>query len=276
MNSTLKTWLKDWLARSVWAYGPNDVVRYLRRIGVGEGSTLMMHASWRPHNGFQGKPAALVEALKTVVGPDGLVVMMSLPYQNMSSAEWLATGKPMNVKRSPSMMGMVSEVFRRSAGVRRSLNATHPILAWGRDAESFLADHEKTEFPCGPESPFPRLLARDAMVIGFDAPYYTFTFHMLAEHLLADTLPVPLYAPEVLTGTIIDYDGNEIRQPIRVFSTEANRQRRLDRLISRLADDGALHRDKLGNTALTWIRAQAMMDGAVRLAREGPHFYDAP
>jgi aminoglycoside 3-N-acetyltransferase len=89
----------------------------------------------------------VVRALKAAVGEGGLLVMPSMPYHNMSSAQWLAKGKPMNVLRSPSMMGLVSEVFRRSEGVQRSLSLTHPLLAWGRDAAAFVEGHERAERP---------------------------------------------------------------------------------------------------------------------------------
>ena len=180
-QAAFKSTVKGWLARTLWAYGPDKLIRQLRQIGVTEGSTLVVHSSWLPHNGFRGKPADLVKALKAAVGESGLLVMTSLPYQNMSSAQWLASGKPMNVRRSPSMMGLVSEVFRRSEGVRRSLSATHPLLAWGRDAERFVEGHENTDRPFGAGSPFARILERDAIVLGFDAPFSTFTFHMYVE-----------------------------------------------------------------------------------------------
>jgi hypothetical protein len=143
---------------------------------------------------FQGKPADVVRALKAAVGEGGLLVMPSMPYHNMSSAQWLAKGKPMNVLRSPSMMGLVSEVFRRSEGVQRSLSLTHPLLAWGRDAAAFVEGHERAERSFGDASPFARLLARDALILGFDAPFSTFTYTHFVEDQLADTLPFPLRA----------------------------------------------------------------------------------
>ena len=40
-------------------------------------------------------------------------------------------GKPMNVLRSPSMMGLVSEVFRRSEASVAASASPIPLLAWG-------------------------------------------------------------------------------------------------------------------------------------------------
>ena len=194
----------------------------------------------------------------------------------MSSAQWLASGKPMNVRRSPSMMGLVSEVFRRSEGVHRSLSATHPLLAWGRDAEAFVQGHEDTDRPFGAGSPFARLLERDALVLGFDAPFSTFTFHMYVEDQFADRLPVPLYEPELHSGKVIDYAGTESVQRVRVPSALANRHRRLDRIVARHEHNGALGRARVGNTQLVWIRASAMLQGVKELVDSGQPFYDTP
>ncbi|KXB31384.1 hypothetical protein AT959_06860 [Dechloromonas denitrificans] len=237
---------------------------------------MVVHSSWHQHNGFRDKPADLIKALKTAVGNNGLLVMTSMPYHNMSSAEWLAKGKPMNVRRSPSMMGLVSEVFRRSEGVHRSLSATHPLLAWGKDAQDFISGHQDTDRPFGPQSPFSKLLERNALILGFDAPFSTFTFTHFVEDHLVDSLPTPLYEPELLAGKVVDYDGNESTQWLRVISPLANKQRREERLIAQLESSQALHRGRIGNTALVWIRAQALLTGAQKLALEGTHFFDHP
>lgn len=276
MIPRLKHLTKDFLTKTIWAYGPDEVVRQIRKYGVESGTTLVVHSSWHQHNGFRDKPADLIKALKTAVGSNGLLVMTSMPYHNMSSAEWLAKGKPMNVRRSPSMMGLVSEVFRRSEGVHRSLSATHPLLAWGKDAQDFISGHQETDRPFGPQSPFAELLERNALILGFDAPFSTFTFTHFVEDHLVDSLPTPLYEPDLLPGKVVDYDGNESTQWLRVISPMANKLRREERLIAQLESSHVLHRGRIGNTALVWIRAQALLAGAEKLAREGAHFFDRP
>ena len=272
----IKPRLKALAAATLWAWGPETLVRVLARCGVTVGSTLVVHSSWLPHNGFRGKPADLVRALKGAVGPDGLLVMTSMPYHNMTSAEWLARGKAMDVRRSPSMMGLISEVFRRSPGVVRSLSATHPLLAWGSQAEAFVAGHQDADRPFGPDSPFARLLERNALILGLDAPFSSFTFTHFVEDHMADTLPVPLYSPEPRRGIVIDQVGVTHDQWLRVLSDEANALRREKRLVERLKTSGVLHQGRVGNSALTWILARDLLDGALALVADGAHFFNAP
>jgi len=276
MLSALKANFKTLAAKTVWAYGPQDVVTKLRHCGVAHGTMLVVHSSWLQNNGFRGNPSELVKALKNTVGNDGLLVMTSMPYHNMSSAQWLAKGKPMNVRRSPSMMGLVSEVFRRSEGVHRSLSATHPLLAWGNDAGAFVAGHENTDRPFGPDSPFAKMLDCNALILGIDAPFSTFTFTHFIEDHLGETLPVPLYDPEPKTGKVIDDDGNESLQTVRIISAQANRLRREGRLVLRLEQEHSLHKGRIGNTELIWIHAQSLLTGAKHLVQDGTHFFDHP
>ena len=274
--AAIKQWAKDTAARTIWAYGPDELITRLGRIGVRPGSTLMVHSSWLAHNGFRGKPADLVRALKKAVGEEGLLVMTSMPYHNMSSSQWLARGKPMNVLRSPSMMGLVSEVFRRSENVRRSLSPTHPLLAWGADAEAFVAGHEATDRPFGAASPFARLLERDALILGFDAPFSSFTYTHFVEDQLEATLPCALYEPIALEGVVIDREGQSLTCPVRVLSPEANRLRRESRLVDHLTRSGVLHTGDIGHTRLSWIRARDHSRESRRFVDGGGHFFDTP
>jgi aminoglycoside 3-N-acetyltransferase len=276
MLAMLKPRIKALAAGTLWAYGPEDLIKRLRNCGVLPGSTLIVHSSWLQYNGFRGKPADLVRALKRAVGTDGLLVMTSMPYHNMSSAEWLARGKPMDSRRSPSMMGLVSEAFRRSEGVVRSLSATHPLLAWGSAATAFVAGHQDTDRPFGSASPFARLLERDAIILGFDAPFASFTFTHFVEDQLADTLQVPLYDPEPVCGRVVDQDGANSEQWVRVLSAQANSLRREHRLVEKLKKEGLLHQERIGHTSLIWIRARDLLAGARSLVAEGTHFFDAP
>ena len=66
-----------------------------------------------------------------VLGPTGNLLMVSLPYRS-SSLQYLSTLKCFDVRKTPSMMGLVSAYFRRRAGVLRSLHPTHPVLATHR------------------------------------------------------------------------------------------------------------------------------------------------
>lgn len=272
----LRQKLKTAVVTHFLSYDAEDLKRFLTGIGVRHGDTLMLHSSWLPLNGFKGTPAQFNSALREHLGPEGLLVMPSLTYHNQSSAEFLAGGKPMDVRRSPSAMGLLSEVFRRNKETTRSLSPTHPLLAWGKDAPDFIANHEKTDRPFGPASPFAKLLERNALLLCLDVGFSSITFTHFVEDRLQDTLPFPLYEAEPMTGTVIDREGQRIECPVKVLSAIANRQRREPRLIEHLTQADMLKQQRLGNSRMTCIRATDLLAGADSLARRGVHFFDPP
>jgi aminoglycoside 3-N-acetyltransferase len=271
-----KNRVKRLLVRHFLSYDGPAFCRALGRLGVRPGSAIMVHSSWRPDNGFRGRPVDLLNALKSIIGREGLLVMPSLTYQNQTSKEFLAQAKPMNVRRSPSHMGLLSEVFRRGTYTRRSLSPTHPLLAWGEGAEDFLRDHDKALAPFGPNSPFGRLLDLGGKILTLDAPFSTVTFTHFLEDRIAHTLSFDLYEPEPMYGTVIDYDRVRREVPVRVLSAAANTLRREERLIARLEQGGTIKKARVGNTRLLLMETRAMADTVDRMVNEGGSFFDCP
>ena len=221
---TLAAQIKSAVVSRFFSYGDQDLVRFLDKVGVRRGDSLMLHSSWRELNGY--------------------------------------SGKPMDVRRSPSAMGLLTEVFRRGKGVVRSLSPTHPLLAWGADAANFVEGHAATDRPFGPDSPFSRLLDCNAMLLCLDCGFSSITFTHFVEDRLQTTLPFPLYEADPMPGVSIDRDGNRIESQVRVLSREANRLRREARLVAHLSQHGTLRQARLGNSRFTWIRASDLAAGA--------------
>lgn len=272
---TLKKRVKDLIIQYFLSYGCDNLCRKLSQLGVCRGDTLMVHSSWLPNSGFKGRPAEMISALKEVVGDDGLLSMTSMTYQNESSAGFLARKVPLNARRSASKMGLLTEVFRRGKGVKRSLNPSHPILAWGAKADCFVSGHDEIDKSFGVGSPFDKLLQSNGKILCIDAPFSTITFTHFLEDRIAATLPFNLYEPAPMTGVVIDYSGNEITVPTYVLSQQANALRREQRLIDELDRLNLIKRSKIGNTRLLLIDCKAMTDCVDQMIVDGKSFFDA-
>lgn len=273
---TGKMRLKELVVRYLFSYKSDLLIATLRSMGLHSGDVLMVHSSWLPNNGFIGRPADMINALKAVVGPLGVLTMPSLTYQNQSSSEFLVESKPMDVRRSPSRMGLLSEVFRRSQDVVRSLSPTHPILAWGDRAEGFVAGHEQVEKPFGMHTPFSRLLEWKGKILTIDAPFSTITFCHYLEDRIADNLPFDLYESEPVTGVVVDYEGCQIEVPTRVLSKTANMLRRDAWLETEMMRRGILCHRKIGNTRLMLLDTIAMVEVVEEMYTEGRSFFASP
>ena len=90
----------------------------LDRLEIARGDVLFIKASMN-RLGYGGpETVALLDALLDRLGPEGTVVMPSFPYANEVGRP--PAGAVFDVRRTPSQMGLLSEVLRRQAGAERS------------------------------------------------------------------------------------------------------------------------------------------------------------
>jgi aminoglycoside 3-N-acetyltransferase len=275
-----KLWAKARLnrARGLWvrtfrSYGAPQFLAALRSLGVSPGDTIMVHSSFSGQDGFRGTVDNLIDVLIEAVGPEGNLMMVSLPYRS-ASADYLARIKKFDVRNTPSMMGLVSEFFRRRGDVVRSLSPSHPVLARGAKARWLIADHSSCLFPCGPGTPFDKLAQLDGIAIFFNVSLSTFTFFHYLEHLVAPNLPFALYSSELYQIPVVDERGETRTVATYAFSRDAIRRRRDYILHQALRKRGALAEGRIGNSRIMAVRVRAAVDCVLEMAREGQYFYD--
>jgi len=273
--------------RQIYRRGRSDLIKRFRsydsdalaiaidELGIAAGDTVMVHSALNPDNGFIGKHKDIINVLKSLVTEEGLLVMPSMPYADSSRA-FLQRGKPMNVRRSPSHMGLISEVFRRNKDVYRSLNPIHPLLAWGNDAQEFLQGHENCQYSFGSNSPFEKLLKRNAKVLCFDVGFEFITFTHFVEDQLKDKFQFSLYDNEPIIGTSIDYDGNELRTDCYVLSDISRHLRREERLIAQMEKKNQLQYSRIGNTKLLMVNCNDIINTATDMMSRGDYFFANP
>lgn len=249
----LKKAIKDILLKTVWAYGPDKLKTKLVKMGIKKGDRIMVHSSWLPQNGFEGSAKDFLDALKDVVGEDGLIVMMSMPYQNESTQAYLSKGLVFNRKRTASKVGLLTEVFRRGKAVVRSFNSAHPLLAWGAGKEEFIEGHQHSICSFGVGSPFEKLESLRARILLIDAPFDTITFNHYLESKYEDSYPVPLFESDSMQGEMLDYDGASVTFSTRVLS-KASAGHRIDAALKKALDEKSLLQNfRVGNTNFTLV-----------------------
>jgi aminoglycoside 3-N-acetyltransferase len=155
----------------------STILAGLRSFGVLEGAGVMVHSSLRSFGYVEGGARAVVDALMEVVTPAGTLMLPS--FNHGAAFEEGAPGY-YDPRETPTTNGAIPDTFWRLPGVRRSLDPTHPIAAWGVNAEPYLRNHHLT-LTMGPESPL-GLLAADGgygLLLGVD--FRSNTFHHVVE-----------------------------------------------------------------------------------------------
>jgi aminoglycoside 3-N-acetyltransferase len=275
-KAALKARLRQAQGRFVQAFLSYDASRLLdslRALGVRCGDSVMLHSAFGPQYGFRGTIEQLTAVFLDAVGPEGNLLMVSLPYRS-SSLEYLSKTRTFDVRKTPSMMGLVSEYFRQRPDVVRSLHPTHPVLAWGAKAEWLVAGHEACRYPCGPGSPFEKLEQLDGKVVFYNVPFATFTFFHYLEHLVNPDMPFPLYTEEPFTVPVVDSKGEPSTVTTFVFSREAIRRRRFPVLEAELRRRRLIHERRIGSSRLAMIRVREAIACVREMFRRGQYFYD--
>jgi aminoglycoside N3'-acetyltransferase len=272
--------MKRWLNRLVRAYHqtfrpftPADLKRALLELGVVPGDVLMVHSAFDSFLGFQGGPVEVIQTLQEVVGRGGALMMPTIPFRG--TAVEYALGDPVfDARKTVSMMGLITEVFRRSPGVVRSIHPTHSVAAWGSRADAIIAGHERAETPCGRLTPYGRLLEHDGKLLLIGVSPSTMTFCYFVAEELAPRLSVPVLTPETYAMRWKDAGGTVRISNVRLFARGLDHD--LSPLVGELKRRKQWRERRVGRLRLMLLRAREVYDAAVALADRGMFVRERP
>jgi hypothetical protein len=232
-----------------------------------------VHSSYDAFLGYAGKPTDIVAALKAAVGEDGALMMPTLPFTGTAVA-YARSNPVFDVKRTPSCTGLLSEVFRRSPNVVRSVHPTHPVAVWGASARELVADHHQAATPCGRATPFTRLLERRGKILLLGTGIDVLTFYHALEDMLEARLPFSPFTSEVFHLQSRDYDGELVVTHTRLFEPAISKRRNLGKLAVQLKEDGKWRERRIARLAITALDAEDVRSTVSAMAERGVYCYD--
>jgi aminoglycoside N3'-acetyltransferase len=163
---------------------------------------LLVHTSFRAVRPVEGGPLGLIQALRSALGPDGTLVMLS--YTGDADAVF----DPLTTPASADL-GVVADTFWRLPGVLRSQHAeafaaAGPLAAQIVDGPLPLPPHRH-------ESPVGRVYDLDGQVLLLGVGHEANTSLHLAELLARVPYRVPKYCTVEVDGVAarIDYGEND-------------------------------------------------------------------
>jgi aminoglycoside 3-N-acetyltransferase len=230
----------------------------LRAIGLQRGDTVLVHSSFRALGVEQ--PETLVQALIHAVGEPGTLLFPALSYRQLPPTVH-------NTLTTPSCIGFLPEYFRTRPGTRRSLHPTHSACGVGARVDELLGEHSRDTTPCGPHSPFHKLLhcGGKILMLGCGLRPNT-TMHAIEEYCQP-----PYLFGEPLTYTLTDAAGITFEK-LYTPHDFAGFAQRYDR-IAALLDDRQLARGSVGAAAAYLIDAHALYRQALAQLRRDPYFF---
>lgn len=277
-QSTAKARARKLRARGIGflcSYGVVELKAKLRDMGIAPGDSVLMQSAFDDLNGFHGEAGDVIDCVLDIIGPEGNLFMVSMPYGG-AAVDYLREGKPFDVRRTPSQMGLISELFRRRKDVVRSANPMHPVLAWGGRAEWLVAGHEDLPHSCGDNSPFEKMLELDTKALLFDVDLDVLTFTHYLEHVFRQTAPAPVYTSESIEASIIDRTGALRRVAVYPFASEAMKLRNFGVLYDELLSRGLVNQGRIGNTLLQVVSLRSVLWCGAKLVDLGTHIFARP
>jgi aminoglycoside 3-N-acetyltransferase len=227
-RNQIKHWLasrrKEWARLYVLRHGQftaRDLVDQIRQRIKGDFEILMVHSAYdRLLPMYSGKHQEIIQELLSLCGKDRTLVMPAFVLGGKSGdpLEFYKTHS-FDAKRTPSEMGLLTELFRRMPGARRSLHPTHSITALGPLAERLTATHHQASTPSGRGTPFEIMAQRKAAIVGLGVEYYRcMTQIHAAEDMAGDHYPIK-FEKEHARVTMIDENASKLVYDLTVFKT---------------------------------------------------------
>jgi aminoglycoside 3-N-acetyltransferase len=169
---------------------------------------LMVHSSVNHmHPMYTEGPLELVRMLMAFCGPNRTLAMPAFYFGDPAIGGAYATfsqNPRFDLKRTPSQMGLATELFRRMPGVIQSRHPVYRMAAIGPLAQPLTAGHEFCEYPNGIGSPFDFMARRNTLIIGIGKTFQVLTQAHHVEAVMGDEFPVPRTSGKTLGITVVD------------------------------------------------------------------------
>ena len=167
----------------------------LAKLPLHQKGVLLVHSSLKSLGYVEGGAQAVVDALvATLVEGKGTTVMLPAYSIDGTMYATLKSGRPFDVRTTPSNLGALPEAFRRHPKARRSVHPTHSFAAIGPLAEFLTSEHHMEPKNFGPRCPMGKMLKKPAQLLGIGTTLGTVTFYHCLEDM--EEYPLQVYAPD--------------------------------------------------------------------------------
>ena len=260
-------------ARTFHRLTPEALLLHLQRIGIRPGDLLLVHSSYDSFAGFTGTATDVIDVLQKSIGPNGTLMMPTLPFTG-TAVEYASRSPVFDVARTPSRTGLLTELFRRSSGVVRSVHPTHSVALWGHDAHLLAKDHYRATTPCGEGTPFAALLERNGKILLLGADIDSLTFYHMIEEAIEPRLPQSPFTQQVYSLKSMLENGSVVRTETRLFEPAVSRRRNLQKLVPELKRLRAWRQRRVGPLVMTLLDAKDVHAAVVAMLDRGVYCYD--
>lgn len=235
-------------------------IEEFRKLGISSGDLLMVHSA------VEGISIAesinCFNALLEVVGPEGTI---AFPTFNFS----FCNGVGFDYKRTPSQMGMLTELARRNPKAKRILHPIYSFALFGKQADA-LSNTIKNISAFSDDSFFGELRRQNGKILLIQLP---FNKSMTFLHHIEEMNSVDYRFIKDFEGEIIDFKGNKMRAVYKMLvrNLEMGVETHVDPIQQRLEDLGLIKMSTIRDWPLRLMNAQEIFDAVSKILKTEPH-----
>jgi aminoglycoside 3-N-acetyltransferase len=182
----------------------------LQALGIRPGGVLMVHSGAPAVHRLGWEPSDLIDFLLEYLGPEGTLAMPTHP--KLALREGRLT---YDVRRSPSQVGLLTELFRRRRSTLRSRCPIAAAAAMGARAQELTEGHARSWAPHDENSPYGRLAELEGQALCIGVPLNRMTILHVAEDSLRDSLPIANFHEEREVWVVADGEATAVRVHMR-------------------------------------------------------------
>ncbi len=151
-----------------------DLASEFSRLGLQAGDIVLVHSSYKSLGPVEGGPQTVIDALLEVLTPDGTLIMPTFNFN-------FNKGEPWDVMKTPSHMGVLTELVRTNPESRRVFHPFYSFSILGKLKDEMTRIRYKDSY--GKDSIFMQLRKRDAkiMIIGLSYTHSMTFFHHIEQ-----------------------------------------------------------------------------------------------
>lgn len=246
-------------------FSADDIINCLKANGVKPGRPLIVHSAMGNLYNYTGTIDELIDKLIEFLGPDGTLCMPAYPKNKTDNSQIF------DIENTPSAAGVLTEVFRKRPGVRRSLNQLHSVCALGKDADVITGDHHHSITCFDEHSPFYIIGQLGGYSCNIGLPkWFVGTGGHVCESLLFNKLECFTRKFEIQkTFTYRMSDGSVINHTMYAESSRKYVRRRSTAIFDKYFDSTKYHRTKLSNIWITTYEMRYLYERLADLAMQG-------
>tara|TARA_R110002073_G_scaffold322276_2_gene498824 strand:+ start:6793 stop:7695 length:903 start_codon:yes stop_codon:yes gene_type:complete len=255
------------------SFNTKELIDFMKGMGLREGSNVFIHSSWNEFYNYRGTINEFIEAVLSEIGKDGTLAMPAFPYLRNKKSIF-------NIKRTPTLAGLIAEEFRKYPGVKRSVSM-HSVCALGPMADFLTNEHQFSKTYFDEKSPYYKLSKINALVFTFGlGKYFVGTIMHCADSILSKDYPYfRQFFQKKTTNKYQLQDKSFIEQECFIPSDDFSyffTNRSHNRVIRNYFDSSKYKRLKLSNLSINCYDANYFINKAIELGKKGIVVYTRP